>query len=257
MRANQSHRTVNVVLGVLACAVLASTSAARVVEGFESGDPAVSATGDAGPQTTFEGEAAPQPTHQYLLTSLAGADADGQSNVSGNNAVSNATLQSFFFNDFSLTGLRGSGVLIPFTVVAGDTTLTLQYDFLSNQPLQTTPKNDFAFEGIFDSTNGAVQSNLSFVSVNNPHVAFTAFGAGPFFDHTGYQTLTLNISGLVPGNYNLGIGVEALAGGTNQHDSGILIDNIQVLVPEPSTVAFAIAGAALLVVLRSRIKRTS
>jgi hypothetical protein len=38
--------------------------------------------------------------------------------------------------------------------------------------------------------------------------------------------------------------------------SGLLIDNIQVNVPEPSTVGLGIAGAVLLVALRSRIKKT-
>jgi hypothetical protein len=259
MKAIRINRLMGASLGVLACVILAHTSNARLIQGFEPGDPALTgSTGDASIVGTFEGEAAPQGSKQFLLTSLIGtADQDGFSDVSGTAAVSNASLQSFFFNDINgtLTGLRGSGVLVPFTVIAGDTILTLQYDFLSNQPQASTQKNDFAFEAIFNNSNALVQGASKFAQVTG--TTFSLFGSGPFLDHTGYQTLTLNISGLAPGNYNLGIGVEALAGGSNQHDSGLLIDNIQVLVPEPSTVAFAIAGAALLVVLRSRIKRTS
>jgi hypothetical protein len=45
---------------------------------------------------------------------------------------------------------------------------------------------------------------------------------------------------------------------TADNSSGLLIDNIQVTpVPEPTTIGFSVAGAALLVALRKRIKRTS
>jgi hypothetical protein len=45
---------------------------------------------------------------------------------------------------------------------------------------------------------------------------------------------------------------------TTDNPSGLLIDNIQVTaVPEPTTIGFSVAGAALLVALRKRIKRTS
>lgn len=256
MSANRSSRIVGMMFGAIACVILARTSGARVVQGFEPGDPAVSATGDASMQGTFEGEAAPQGTHQYLLTSFAGTDNDGFTNASGTDAVSNASLQSFFFNDIdgTLTGLRGSAVVVPFTVMSGDTTLTFQYDFLSNQPEQTSQKNDFAFDAIFNSLNQLQGSANKFAMVTG--TSFSLFGSGPFFDHTGYQTLSLNISGLAPGTYNLGIGVEALAGGSNQHDSGLLLDNVQI-VPEPTTIAFSIAGASLLVALRRRFKKSS
>jgi PEP-CTERM motif len=40
--------------------------------------------------------------------------------------------------------------------------------------------------------------------------------------------------------------------------SGLLVDNIQLNpVPEPTTIAFSIAGAGLLVALRSRFKKSS
>ncbi len=154
MRAIRIDRSLGVMLGMLGCVILAHTSSARVVEGFESGDPGVSATGDASNQGTFQGEAAPQGTQQYLITTINGtADADGLTAVSGTNAVNNSSLESFFFNDFSLTGVRGSGVLVPFTVLSGDTTLTFQYDFLSNEPAQSTPfPNDFGIEAIFNGS---------------------------------------------------------------------------------------------------------
>src|ERR1700737_1149627 len=201
-----NSKSLGVTLGVLACAVLPHISYARVVEGFESGDPAVTATGDASNQGAFQGEAAPQGTQQFLITTINSAkDGEGLSPVSGNNAVPNSTLQTFF-NNISLLGNRGSGVLIPFTVLAGDTTMTLQYDFLSNEPAQSTPRNDFGFEAIFNSGNSVVQSNLNFVQVTG--TSFSLFGSGsPFIFHTGYLTLSLNVASLAPGNYRLGIGV--------------------------------------------------
>ena len=45
---------------------------------------------------------------------------------------------------------------------------------------------------------------------------------------------------------------------TGDNPSGLLVDNIVVTpVPEPTTVGFTLAGAALLVALRSRIRKTS
>jgi len=256
MRTNRIGRLIGVTVGVLACVFIANTGSARLIQGFESGDPSLTGSaGDAAIRGALEGEAAPQGTQQYLITSLIGtADQDGATDLSGTPAVSASALQTFF-NGLSVagTGFRGSGVLIPFTVVAGDTTLSFQYDFLTNQDLN--PKNDFAFEAIFNSSNGVVQGGTKFAQVTG--TSFSLFGTGsPFIFHTGYQTFSIDISGLAPGTYNLGIGLEALAGGTNQHDSGLLIDNVTA-VPEPTTVAFSIAGASLLVALRKRIKKTA
>ena len=80
-------------------------------------------------------------------------------------------------------------------------------------------------------------------------------GAGnPFALETGYQTLTITIP--VTATYTLGLGV--MDATTTDTSSGLLIDNIQTnAIPEPTTIAFSIAGGALLVALRSRIKRRS
>jgi len=248
-------------VGVLTCVLIAHTGSARLVQGFESGDPALTGSaGDFSTQASFEGQAATQGTNQYLLTSLIGtADNDGFTDVSGSPAASNASLESFFNHqmDSSFVGLRGSGVLIPFTVLTGDTTLTFDYDFLSNQPEASSPKNDFALEGIFTGTGPTLTlqgTATRFAQVTGS--SFSLLGTGPFIDHTGYHTFSIDISGLAPGTYNLGIALETLSGGTAQHDSGLLIDNVQA-VPEPTTVAFSIAGASLLVALRKRIKKTA
>jgi hypothetical protein len=77
-------------------------------------------------------------------------------------------------------------------------------------------------------------------------------GQLPFQFHTGYNTLSLSLALLAPGTYTLGIGVADAQ--TADHASGLLIDDVQV-VPEPSVVALAIAGAGLLIGARRRIKR--
>jgi hypothetical protein len=162
-------------------------------------------------------------------------------------------LNSFFFGQ-TVSNEEGSGVLIPFTVGAGDTTLTFQYDFLSNEPFQTTPRGDFAFDAIF-TTGGTLQGSVSHfqtASVSNPANLFGA--QTPFIFHTGYQTLSLNVSGLAAGTYDLGIGVSDAV--NTSHASGLLIDNVQVTaVPEPSTLGLVLAGAASLAAVRRRIRK--
>ena len=187
---------------------------------------------------------------QYLLTTIGmTSNEDTIGSQSGAFAVGNSTLQTFFHN-LSLGGVEGSGVLIPFTVGAGDTQLTFQYDFLSNEPFQSMSRNDFAFAALFDAAN-ALQGNVTtFASVNGSSLGI--FNSQiPFQFHTGYQTLTLSLAGLAPGNYALGIGVEDAV--TADHASGVLLDNVQI-VPEASPFVLALTGAALLLAVRRRIK---
>src|SRR5947208_2596392 len=143
----------------LSCAA-AALSQTRV-QGFETGDPAVTSIGDASKVGTFQGQPAPEGTTQYLLTTIGmTSNEDSIGSQSGSFAVSNAALQTFF-HGLALNGFEGSGVLIPFTVSAGDTQLLLTYDFLSNEPFQSMPRSDFAFSAIFDSAN-AVRSASAF-----------------------------------------------------------------------------------------------
>src|ERR1035437_4926345 len=160
MRASYLTRLSAPLLGMLICVALAQTSQARKVEGFEAGDQAVTSTGDAGTQGAYQGEAAPEGTVQYLITTVRTVDSeDGVAPQSGTSASSFATLNSFFFNQ-TVSNEDGSALLIPFTILPGDSTLTFQYDFLSNEPAQTTPRNDFAFEGLFTS-GGALQGSIN------------------------------------------------------------------------------------------------
>jgi hypothetical protein len=124
--------------------------------------------------------------------------------------------------------------------------ITLKYDFLTDE-IQPGAHNDFAF---WELNSGAIHvfadSNSSLTPTNASNTVFSL--------ETGYQTLTISI--VTTGTYVLGLGV--MDATTADNPSGLLIDNIQVTpVPEPTTVAFSVAGAALLVALRRRIKKTS
>ena len=252
MRASKIHWLISAGLGVLACMVFAQTSEARKIQGFEAGDPAVTSAGDASALGTFQAEAPPEGSDQFLITSIKTGDGDSLTPVSGTNAITNASLQTFF-HGITLLGTEGSGVLIPFTVLAGDTTLSFQYDFLTNEDQSNgSHHNDFAFDALFNSSNALVAgSQNTFATVNLS--TLNLFGAqSPFIFHTGYQTLTLNISALAPGNYTLGLGVEDRT--TSDANSGLLIDNFQI-VPEPSTIGLGLAGAVLLLALRRGLFR--
>ncbi|MEY2526204.1 MAG: hypothetical protein QOE73_975 [Verrucomicrobiota bacterium] len=251
MRSFRLRGSALTIAGIVVLALAQSGNAAK--EGFEPGDPAVSSTGDAGTQGTFQGEAPPEGSNQFLITTIRSTDGDGVNPVSGTNAVINSALQTFL-HGIVLPGTEGSGVLIPFTVAAGDTLLTFQYDFLTNE--QGTPHhNDFAFDAIFDSSNVLQGGINQFITADGAQASLVLFdGQDPFIFHTGYQTLTLSIAGLAPGNYSLGIGVEDRT--TSDIASGLLIDNVQV-VPEPSTVGLGMAGVVLLIALRRVIKKTS
>jgi hypothetical protein len=256
MRVTNFSRLLGSALSVMTLAVLAQTGqAAGRVTGFEGGDEAIQSTGDAGTQGTYQGEAPVEGSLQYLITTIGtnAANEDGATKQSASNAVGSAALNTFFFGQ-AVSNQEGSGVLIPFTVGAGDTTLSFRYDFLSNEPGQTTPRGDFAFEAIF-TTVGVLQGTVNHfqtASLANPS---NLFGAGsPFVFHTGYLTLSLNVSGLAAGNYDLGIGVSDVT--NTSHASGLLIDNVQVsAVPEPSTLGLVFAGAASLAAVRRRIRK--
>lgn len=245
-----SPRTV-VLAALLLSVTFSQRASARKIEGFEPGDQAVTSTGDAGPLGSFQGQAAPEGSNQYLVTTINSADGDGLSPVSGTNAVSNSALQTFF-NGISLAGgFQGSGLLIPFTVMAGETTLTFQYDFLTNERDQNG-RADFGFAAIFNGSNtlqGTVNRFVTYSSL----MTLSLFGSqSPFIRHTGLQTATLNISGLAPGNYTLGVGVDDSAAVDGA--SGLLLDNFQV-IPEPSVTALAVGGIVFLLVgLRRRTK---
>ena len=242
----------------------AGTSWAVLVEGFESGtfSGSEATKGDASINTpSFGGIVPTEGTHQLILTTInsAGADA-GTSPVSGNNAVPvsgvGTGLAAFFgvstssIRDGTATGQEGSGFTISLGALTAGTQILLDYDFLTQEPSSGGNK-DFAFYTL----NNGVSSSFGGVISDVPQ-ATTMTPAGNIFERqTGYQPFVINIS--TAGNYTLGLGVvDAGNAATDSNPSALLVDNIRV-VPEPTTIAFGIAGASLLVALRSRFKKSS
>src|SRR5207302_7825515 len=125
--------------------------------------------------------------------------------------------------------------------------VTFNYDFLTDEDPSGTHHNDFAF---WELNSGTIHVFADTASSLHPTDASNSV----FALETGYHTVTINIT--TTGTYTLGIGV--MDATTADNPSGVLIDNIQVTpVPEPTTIAFSIAVAALLVALRSRTKQSS
>jgi len=242
------------ILALTACALSPTFAQAHRVQGFETGDPNdYTFIGDAGKLGAFQVEATPsEGSNQFLLTTIGmSGNEDMHGPVSGSFAVTNTALQTFF-NGIGLSGFEGSGILIPFTVLAGDTGVSFDYDFLSNEPFSTPQRNDFAFAAIFNGRSLVPNSFSTVANVTTANLApFGVQNQSPFIFHTGYESKFLSFS-LAPGTYFLGIGVDDA--GSFDHASGLLIDNVQV-VPEPSVVALTVAGAGMMLAMRRRIKR--
>jgi hypothetical protein len=243
--------------------ITAGTSRATLVEGFESGFSGSEATkGDTSINSpTFFGIAPTQGTHQLVMTTISMSGPDGvagYSHISQDAVpVAGATGLAAFFGvstssirDGLATGQEGSGFTINLGVLTAGSKITFDYNFLTQEPSAGGNK-DFSFFTL-NNTFGGVITDVAAATFGTPANS----PADPFGSQTQYHTFTINIT--TTQNYTLGLGVvDAGSTSTDNNPSALLVDNIQTIVPEPSTVAFAIAGAALLVVLRSRIKRTS
>ena len=251
-----TFRLAAVMTGLLLMSIF-GTARATLVEGFESGtfSGSEAVIGDASIKTTYFGIAAPQGTHQLLLTTINNTSDPGYTNQSGSNAVANSTLATFFgvssslIRDGTATSQEVSGFTISLGMLTAGTTITLGYDFLTTE-VPPGQHRDFGFYTLTGNSGVTVIAD-AFSPLLHP----TTDPTNPFNLETGYQTLTININ--TTGTYTLGLGVSDAT--TTDNPSGLLIDNIQVIspVPEPTTIAFSIAGAALLVALRRRIKKSS
>ena len=245
-----------VLIGVLLIS-LGGIARATLVEGFESGafGAGESATGDAGIKGTYFGIAPAEGTKQLLLTTINNGHDPSYTNQSGSDAVDNATLATFFgvsgslIRDGIAVSQEGSGFKMDLGMLTAGTVITLSYDFLTDE-VAPNQHNDFAFYTLTGKAGVTVISDT-----NSGLLHPTTDPTNPFALETGYQTLVINIT--ATGTYTLGLGVSDAT--TTDNPSGLLIDNIQVVspVPEPTTIAFSVAGAALLVALRSRIRKSS
>jgi uncharacterized membrane protein YuzA (DUF378 family) len=254
MKLNITTGRLSAVLTAALLMSLAGIARATLVEGFE-GSLSEPTVGDAGIKTTYHGIAPTEGTHQLLLTTINNTSDGPTYSHEFADAVTNATLASFFgvsgtlIRDGAAVSQEGSGFSISLGTLTAGTQITFSYDFLTTE-FGDGHHNDFAYYTL---------TGLSGVSViadtNSGLLHPTTDGTNPFNLETGYQTFTINI--LSTGTYTLGLGVSDAT--TTDNPSALLIDNIQVIspVPEPTTIAFSIAGASLLVALRRRIKRTS
>jgi hypothetical protein len=255
MKSNRSIARLAAALTVVSVMSIFGTAKATVVEGFESGsfNGSESTIGDTGITTSFFGINSTEGTHQMLLTTINNTSDAGFSHVFAD-AVPNSQIASFFGlastqpRDGGVVSQEGSAFKINLGTLTAGSTISFDYNFLTNE-IQPGAHNDFSYYFLSGSSAVTVIAD-TFSAFLHPTT-----GAGdPFALETGYHTLTINI--VTTGTYVLGLGVSD--GVTTDTSSGLLIDNIQVTpVPEPTTIAFSVAGASLLVALRKRIKKTS
>ena len=250
-----TFRATAVLTGVLLVSIFGIARAA-LVEGFESGtfSGSEATIGDASIKTSYFSINAAEGTHQLLLTNINNThDGPSYTNQSGSDAVSNASLATFFGVSSSLirdgiaTSQEGSGFTISLGTLTAGTTITFNYDFLTDE-IPPGQHNDFAFYTLTGKSGVTVVADT-----NSLLLQPTTNGSNPFALETGYQPFVINIT--TTGTYTLGLGVSDAT--TTDNPSGFLVDNLQVIVPEPSTVGLGMAGAVLLIALRRVIKKTS
>jgi hypothetical protein len=233
---------------------------AATVEGFESTTlNSTNSIGDASIRTpNYFGINPTEGTHELLLTTISTAGShDPGPTQSGTNAVSVSSLATFLgvatssIRDGTATGTEGSAFKLDLGTVTAGSTITFNYDFLTNdQTPEAGGHNDFAFVTLTGNTG-----NTPVVADESTPQAPTTGANNPFVLETQYQTYTINIT--TTGNYVLGIGVVDAT--TTDTSSALLVDNISVnagaAVPEPSTIALVVAGAASCLALRRRIRK--
>jgi hypothetical protein len=256
MKTNISIGRLSAAMAVVSLMSIFGTAKAAVVEGFESGSfsGAEGTRGDTGITGSFFTISPTQGTNQLLMTTINNAS-DAPQTHQFSDAVPNSTIDSFFGlastqpRDGAAVSSEGSAFSINLGVLTAGSTVTFNYDFLTNET-GAGHHNDFAYYLLLGSSTVNVLADTNSGLIHPTNASNMVFAL-----ETGYQTATINI--LSTGNVTLGIGVSDAT--TTDNSSGLLVDNIQVVspVPEPTTIAFCIAGGSLLVGLRRRFKRSS
>jgi hypothetical protein len=231
---------------------------AATVEGFESTTlNSTNSIGDASIRTpNYFGINPTEGTHELLLTTISTAGShDPGPTQSGTNAVSVSNLATFLgvstsnIKDGLVAGQEGSAFQLSLGTLTAGSTITFNYDFLTNDFPPPDGHNDFAFITLTGNTgNTPVVAD----ELNPPKAPTTGLG-NPFVLETQYQTYTINIT--TTGTYTLGIGV--VDGTTTDTSSALLVDNISVgtAVPEPSTIGLIVAGAVSCLAARRRMRK--
>ncbi|NEO06966.1 hypothetical protein, partial [Moorena sp. SIO3I8] len=112
---------------------------------------------------------------------------------------------------------EGSAIRTSFTAEAGDV-INFDYNFLTDD-FGSEYFNDFAFVGISGQVNGLADT-----------FSVLADSMTPFVNETGFSTYSQTIVG--SGTYTLTIGVTDVGDGA--FDSGVIIDNVNVVRLEPT-----------------------
>lgn len=228
------------------------------VEGFESGTTGTN-IGDVSNRTPiYFGIVPTEGTHMLLLTTINNSLDGGAQQSSAAAEPTPSVMQTFvgatavgFLRNSrvgqlaSATGRDGSAFKLTLGPLSIGDVISFDINFLTSDTADTT--NDFAFFTL----NGAT-SNVPVIADTSDAGSIVPLNGSPFNLQSGWQTVTINITSAA--SYTLAIGIMDAANSAGA--SGLLIDNITITpVPEPSTVAFGIAGAVLLIALRSRFKK--
>jgi hypothetical protein len=263
MRSFQSRFFAAMSVSLLVLA-FAQTSSAQRIQGFEAGDPAVTATGDASARGITEGIAPFEGSFQYVISTIRANDGGGITPFSSD-ALAHPGLQNFFnainptaADDVSISDIEGSGFYFTFTLGVGQGTgISFNYDFLTNDPTSSTGTDRavaLLYNGAAGSGTALIGGVQTIATSNNASTVLATASKFAFHTAAGYgNTFTMN---LAPGTYTLAIGVFDGAPGTGDQNSALLVDNVHI-VPEPSTLGIGMAGAVLLLALRRVIKKTS
>lgn len=242
----------------LALALFAAAPAQALSDrSFESGLGAWVVAGDAlvDASTTY-GAGATDGVSQLLLTTLPNNPIDavgaplGEATgpFSGTDAVSTALLESSLgvlsgeIAALSPSGnapVHGSGVHQDFSVSV-PSTLTFDWNFITNEIIPTGSYTDFVFWFLMPSGGGAPIAGGSLADTSGS--SFVPSPAASFNDHTGYQS-TFSYDITTPGSYRIAIGVVDVL--DDNFTSAVLLDNFQV-VPEPSTALLVALGLVMM-----------
>ena len=141
MKTNISMARLSAVMTVVSLMSIFGTAKGALVEGFESGafNGSEAVAGDAGIRTSYFTINSTEGTHQLLLTTINNTNDSPFTNQSGTNAVTNATLGTFFgvssslIRDGAAVSQEGSGFTINLGTLTAGTTVSFDYDFLTDE----------------------------------------------------------------------------------------------------------------------------